>query len=126
MSAHLCSLLVVAVRSITVSFWLGEHGLPEPIKEVTQAHLLCWLGNILGGGGVDLITNSLRSPSYLGLPVTGSLCRRVSTRISSPFSSPWGHLRLLDSPWDLQSPGGSKVLSGLLWVIFESIIPSHS
>lgn len=116
MSAHLCSLLVVAVRSITVSFWLGEHGFPEPPLLV---------GTHSGGGGrVDLITNSLRPPSYLGLPVTGSLCRRVSTRMSPPFS--WGHLGLLDSPWDLQSPGGSKVLSGLLWVIFESIIPGHS
>lgn len=47
-SARLCNLLMVAVRSITVSFRLGEHGLPEPVKEVTQAPLL--VGTHSGGG----------------------------------------------------------------------------
>lgn len=47
-SACLCNLLMVAVRSITVSFWLGEHGLPGLVKEVTQAPLL--VGTHSGGG----------------------------------------------------------------------------
>lgn len=41
--------------------------------------------------------------------------------MSSPFSSPWGDLGLLDSSWDLQSPGGSEVLSGFLWVILNRL-----